>query len=622
MVKKLSIGKKILLVLSITIAIGLSILVVASYQMNQSVDKLIQTEQAYYPLVDDALELQISLLTMRRHEKDFIARQEVKYLDEMQATVKEFDSHTAALKVGAQTIGLQAVIQQIEAVLKSRSAYQASFKKVADSIKAQGDADNGIQGELRKYVHRVESAIKEIPAPERMNALMVEYLMLRRHEKDFIMRHDKAYVDQARAVLAKIQAAGDKSIAENARLYVDALAKLADNVFFCEAEFPVMRDAARAIETAAKEIEKIVDQAVADRRAEVLEAKQRTMITLFALGGIMLVAGIVLTMLSVRTITRPIRRFMGSLLDGAEQVASAASQVSSASQSLAAGSSQQAAGVEETSSSLEEMSSMTRRNADNAGQADHLMRETISIVQKASDAMQQLTTSMGEISKASEETSKIIKTIDEIAFQTNLLALNAAVEAARAGEAGAGFAVVADEVRNLAMRAAEAAKNTTGLIEDTVKKVKAGSQMVGEAAASFGVVSSHTGKVSGLVAEIAAASAEQAQGINQVGSAVREIDTVTQQNAANAEESASASEEMSAQAEQMKAVVEGLRAVVEGANGRSSSENGKDENRHGVLGLNGVLKKMDRSKRSIPATAEAAVVAPESVQAKKGFEEF
>ncbi|MGE5256737.1 MAG: methyl-accepting chemotaxis protein [Hyphomicrobiales bacterium] len=622
MVKKLSIGKKILFVLSITIAIGLSILVVASYQMNQSIEKLIQTEQAYYPLVDEALELQISLLTMRRCEKNYFMRQEATYLQEMDAAIKEFDTRTAALKAGAQTLGLQAVVRQVEAVMKSCSAYQASFKKATEAIKVQGNKDTGIQGNLLKYAHLMESAIQQIPAPQRMNALMVEYLMLRRHEKDFIVRHDKAYVEQALAVLRKIQAADEKGIAENAGLYFDALAKLADNVFIFEAEFPVMRDAAHAVETASQEIEKIVDQAIADRRAEVLEARQRTMITLFALGGVMLVAGIVLTILSVRTITMPIRRFMESLLDGAEQVASAASQVSSASQSLAAGSSQQAAGVEETSSSLEEMSSMTRRNADNAGQADHLMRETISIVQKAGDAMQQLTTSMGEISKASEETSKIIKTIDEIAFQTNLLALNAAVEAARAGEAGAGFAVVADEVRNLAMRAAEAAKNTTGLIEDTVKKVKAGSQMVGEASASFGVVSSHTAKVSGLVAEIAAASAEQAQGINQVGSAVREIDTVTQQNAANAEESASASEEMSAQAEQMKAVVEGLRAVVEGANGRSSSENGKDEKRHGGLELNGVLKKTSRSKRSMPAAAEAAAAVPESVQAKKGFEEF
>jgi methyl-accepting chemotaxis protein len=178
--------------------------------------------------------------------------------------------------------------------------------------------------------------------------------------------------------------------------------------------------------------------------------------------------------------------------------------------------------------------------------------------------MGELTHSMEEISKASEETFKIIKTIDEVAFQTNLLALNAAVEAARAGEAGAGFAVVADEVRNLAMRAAEAAKNTSDLIESTVKKIKDGGDLVATTNDAFGLVAQSAAKVGELVAEIAAASNEQAQGIGQVNTAVAEMDKVVQQNAANAEESASASEEMNAQAEQMKTIVAQLVALVGG----------------------------------------------------------
>jgi hypothetical protein len=276
--------------------------------------------------------------------------------------------------------------------------------------------------------------------------------------------------------------------------------------------------------------------------------------------GIALVLGVLLSV----SISRSLRRVIAGLAEGAEQVSSAAGQVSAASQSLAAGSSQQAAGIEETSSSLEEMSSMTRQNADHAAQADQLAKETLQVVGKADRSVQSLTTSMQEISKASEETSKIIRTIDEIAFQTNLLALNAAVEAARAGEAGAGFAVVADEVRNLAMRAADAAKNTAGLIEGTVKKIQAGSQTAAETSAAFSAVSGQTAKVSELVAEIAAASGEQSQGITQVNTAVTDIDKVTQQNAANAEESASAAEEMSAQAEQMKAMVQELVVLVEG----------------------------------------------------------
>jgi methyl-accepting chemotaxis protein len=168
------------------------------------------------------------------------------------------------------------------------------------------------------------------------------------------------------------------------------------------------------------------------------------------------------------------------------------------------------------------------------------------------------------MSAASEETRKIVKTIDEIAFQTNLLALNAAVEAARAGEAGAGFAVVADEVRNLAMRAAEAAKNTSGLIDDTVQKIQGGAGLVERSDDAFSRVDENASKVGRLVSEIAEASKEQSQGIEQINRAVTEMDNVVQQNAASAEENASASEEMNAQAIQMKAYVAELVRLVEG----------------------------------------------------------
>lgn len=269
--------------------------------------------------------------------------------------------------------------------------------------------------------------------------------------------------------------------------------------------------------------------------------------------------------LVVRSITRPVKGIINGLKEGAEQVASASGQISSSSQSLAEGSSEQAASIEETSAALEEMSSMTKQSAAHANQADTLMIEANQVVDQANQSMTELTASMGEISTASEETSKIIKTIDEIAFQTNLLALNAAVEAARAGEAGAGFAVVADEVRNLALRAAEAAQNTSVLIEGTVKKINAGANLVSRTNEAFSRVAEKASKVGDLVAEISAASNEQAQGIEQVNTAVAEMDKVTQQNAADAEESASAAEEMSAQAEEMKAIVHKLKVVVGGS---------------------------------------------------------
>ncbi len=281
--------------------------------------------------------------------------------------------------------------------------------------------------------------------------------------------------------------------------------------------------------------------------------------------------GIALAVFITRSIVKPIRRIIDNLNEGSEQVSAASGQVSAASQSLAEGATEQAAGLEETSSSLEEMSSMTKQNADNAQQANTLATEARRSAGTGAESMGRMNQAIQDIQKSSDETAKIIKVIDEIAFQTNLLALNAAVEAARAGEAGKGFAVVAEEVRNLAMRSAEAAKNTASMIEESVKNSKNGVDIAGEVGKVLDEIVQSIGKTTDLVSEIAAASQEQAQGIDQVNTAVAQMDKVTQQNAANAEESASASEELSAQAESMKEVVSELVALVGGANAQTTA---------------------------------------------------
>lgn len=295
----------------------------------------------------------------------------------------------------------------------------------------------------------------------------------------------------------------------------------------------------------------------------------RTRMVFGGIAGGMLILGLLVTWGIVRSITRPIYTVVHGLHTGSEQVGAASDQVAQASQSLADGASQQAASIEETSSALEELASMTRQNADNAGQAHSIVKDSARDIEEATMAMGDLTKAIHAISAASEQTQKIIKTIDEIAFQTNLLALNAAVEAARAGEAGAGFAVVADEVRNLAMRAAEAARSTAEIIEDTVKKVRECSNMVTRANGAFTKVEGGSRRIGDLVAEIAAASSEQAEGIDQINKAVSQLDQVVQQNAAHAEETASAANELQHLAERMKHFVDELQNIVGASAGES-----------------------------------------------------
>ncbi len=274
-------------------------------------------------------------------------------------------------------------------------------------------------------------------------------------------------------------------------------------------------------------------------------------------------AGIAATsMMLRRTVTDPLRGVITHVQKGSEQVESASGNIAAAGEELARNTSQQAANLEESVASLEEMRSMTRRTAENAGQATEQMSRTKILTDKGAEASKNLSRAIDHIQESSNEIARIIKTIDEIAFQTNLLALNAAVEAARAGEAGKGFAVVAEEVRNLAQRSADAARDTAALIEDAQHNSATGVDAVGEMTERLTQITGSVMKAKELVDQISRAAQEQAQGIEQINTAVSAMEQVVQSNAANARESAGSAQQLSSQARELNSAVERMTHIV------------------------------------------------------------
>jgi methyl-accepting chemotaxis protein/methyl-accepting chemotaxis protein-1 (serine sensor receptor) len=333
-------------------------------------------------------------------------------------------------------------------------------------------------------------------------------------------------------------------------------------------------DTARALETAAQavpagntlqaraaDLAEVARKSAVETAAQAADTQSKLSMTSFAVAllmlGILAISG-----LAVRGISRALSALVGEMGQAAEQVASAAGQIASSSQSLAQGSSEQAASLVQTSSSSEEINSMAAKNSENSRAAADLVSSSQQKFTETNGALQGMVVAMAEINAQSDKISKIIRTIDEIAFQTNILALNAAVEAARAGEAGMGFAVVADEVRNLAQRSAQAAKDTAALIEESIAKSADGKTKVDQVALAIQVITGEAGRIRTLVDEVHLGSQEQARGIEQIAKAIGQMEQVTQKTAASAEQSASAGEELNAQSEAMRNIVERLAAMV------------------------------------------------------------
>ncbi len=542
--------------------------------------------EIYQATVKDADTIINSALKLQLNEKKFTASQDNSLKEKQAADLKKLKGFSREMTFRFIDSEQR---KRMGVITKKLDEYHEAFNEFAELLTDKSAMHSqliGIAGRLEQAAINLreiqnrglsearadsETFLDQKMAIADQASLIAKSLLTARHnEKDFILSGKPEYrtavteitskiLDQARQLQDKNLLDDElkmiKSVSTAVGEYSGAFDHFAD-------QWQEQQAARELMLQAAGDAQKVFETAGTDQRQMMISQISRSRGMMVAGTFIAVIAGVLLALVTARRISKPLILAIDGLTGSAGQVTRAADQVSSSSQYLAEGASNQAASIEETSSSLEEMSSMTKANADNASQADQLMKEADTVVSEANASIVELTASMEGISKASDETSKIIKTIDEIAFQTNLLALNAAVEAARAGEAGTGFAVVAEEVRNLAIRAADAAGSTAGLIEGTLKKVTEGTGLLSRTNEAFEKVAASAGKVSALVSEISAASGEQAEGIDQVNTAVTDMDRVVQQNAAHSEESASAAEEMNAQAKYMQGIINDLGTLI------------------------------------------------------------
>ena len=558
-------------------------------------------------------EAEIALLNARRYEKDFLLHGEStqEQADAWQKghseAMRDFYEELKIMEDNIQSVQVKEAVTQLNAVAHK---YEQAFDETAATKAMVGYNEKlGLLGRLRDSVHAVEHILKA----EHSDKLTVKMLMMRRHEKDFMMRlKDKYLQEMAKrktefsALLAKssIPTAKKAEITGLMEGYHQDFNAFAAGMKDVRKATENIEQEVEATEPAFEKVEGLVNDLQKQNEAVQQSANNRIALLLIVsmiLGGVVILGSVILLAFAIsKGLDEAVRvcknvaqgklglnirpksndeigqlleslKFMDeNLMRVVNEVQSAVANIGAASQEIAQGNTslsqrteEQASSLEETASSMEEMTGTVKQNADSAAEARQLADANRQRASTGADVVLRTVEAMSEINQSSSKISDIITTIDGIAFQTNLLALNAAVEAARAGEQGRGFAVVASEVRSLAQRSAEAAKEIKALIEDSVGKVRIGTQLVDESGKTLEEIIVGAQKVADIIAEIAAASQEQASGIDQVNNAITQMDNMTQDNAALVEEAAAASRAMQEQAHNLNQLMSFFRVDTE-----------------------------------------------------------
>ena len=433
----------------------------------------------------------------------------------------------------------------------------------------------------------LNNAVDRVDKADDMNRLIKHLLQIRRYEKNFIIRKEQKYIDTVHQYTQQMIELANHSkqkfqipqMKQDMDLLIQSIKDYQEKFQLFVSLFKKENEFSKPIELnnqtatvnvdmvqAARMIEKIASSNRQAMKKQMKTQNKQSIFIVLTTACIAFVMGIIFSLTITRMITLPLKKVIDGLIFTSKQISDISIFISESSSSLAEGTTQQAAALEETSANLEEISCMTKNNAENATFGNEAMKRSLVAVTEANNDMNSVNDLMSKISESSQQTHMIIKTIDEIAFQTNLLALNAAVEAARAGEAGSGFAVVANEVRTLAMRSAEAARNTATLIDTSVTQVTQCSKLVFQTRDSFNRVADHSKEISKNVSQIMSASLEQSEGITQVNLAVSELDKITQANAMKSEEEAASADKMRHMVDDLNDYVDDLLAIIDGSN--------------------------------------------------------